>query len=139
MTDNTSIVTCDIDTKSLNVMHHAIIERRDSGVHVCDLNVELDAKPRLEALDAKPAATCAEALIDATSLDSQLGQDIDNPKTSKRVKSSRRERDDSVSSIRSNIDAGLRVGCPFYKKDPEAHSHVSSCRGKGFEEVAKIK
>jgi hypothetical protein len=131
-------------------MHHAIIERRDSGVHVCDLNVELDAKPRLEALDAKPAATCAEALIDATSLDSQLGpitrkrtasykQDIDNPKTSKRVKSSRRERDDSVSSIRSNIDAGLRVGCPFYKKDPEAHSHVSSCRGKGFEEVAKIK
>jgi hypothetical protein len=150
MTDNTSIVIYGVDEQPPNIMHNAVTVRRDSAVHIDNLDIELDVKPRLEALDAKLAATCAKTFTDAKSLDIQLGPitrkrtvasklDIDNSKTSKRVKSLRKDRDGSVSSIGSNSDPGPRVGCPFYKKDPKAHGQVSSCRGKGFQEVAKIK
>lgn len=32
-----------------------------------------------------------------------------------------------------------RVGCPFYRKDPSAHAATTSCHGKGFCEMGKLK
>jgi hypothetical protein len=115
---------------------------------VDDLNDEFNTKPCLEALDEKAAATCAGTFIDATSLENQLWPitrkrtasrvDTDISKMSKRVKPPCKDRGGSASTSGSNIHGGPRVGCPFYKKAPKAHGHVSSCRGKGFVEVAKI-
>jgi len=36
------------------------------------------------------------------------------------------------------IEGEVRVGCPFHKHDPKAHQ-LSSCKGKGYLELAKLK
>ncbi|KAH7115127.1 hypothetical protein B0J11DRAFT_124279 [Dendryphion nanum] len=39
----------------------------------------------------------------------------------------------------THLDQKPRVGCPFYQKDPITHHKTTSCRGRGFCEMAKLK
>jgi hypothetical protein len=116
---------------------------RNSGYNVYKVDEELDAKPQLEMLDAKPVAVCDAATINA---------DMDSPYrfiVSKRAAS---EVDDSMfewpPSKRVSFSSGdseaasggkRRVGCPFFKKDPQSHAQKMSCRGLGWAEMGKLK
>ncbi|PVI05006.1 hypothetical protein DM02DRAFT_611118 [Periconia macrospinosa] len=42
-------------------------------------------------------------------------------------------------ATKDESDSGVRVGCPYYIKDPNKHHNTLSCRGAGFKEVAKLR
>ncbi|CAI6334773.1 unnamed protein product [Periconia digitata] len=43
-----------------------------------------------------------------------------------------------VNKSKYNIASGVRVGCPYYMKDPQSCAKAA-CRGNGYKEIAKLK
>jgi hypothetical protein len=123
---------------------------RNSGYNVNKVDEELDAKPQLEMLNAKPVAACDVVATNADA-DSQYrfivpkraASEVDDSMSewapSKR--SARRDKEVSLSSDEGETSSGekRRVGCPFYKKDPQSHLDRMSCRGRGWAEMGKLK
>lgn len=119
------------------------ILRCDSDTFIYKLDEELDAKPHVEALNANTAGdfdigyidTCSNSQV-ATFVSKHATPEVDECRTlsPKPRKTVRRSRDSSVSRSSSDTtsDEKLRVGCPYFKKDPNGQRHKVSCRGLGF-------
>lgn len=63
----------------------------------------------------------------------------EKPKKSKRSKELGRVKNHKANSNNGINGEEVRVGCPFFKKNPKAHAGTTGCRGKGFREMSKLK
>jgi hypothetical protein len=60
---------------------------------------------------------------------------VSNRATRRRAK---RETASLETAVGKKVKVENRVGCPFHKHDPQNHQQ-HACRGKGFEEMGKLK
>ncbi|KAF2126199.1 hypothetical protein P153DRAFT_87156 [Dothidotthia symphoricarpi CBS 119687] len=86
--------------------------------------------------DAISDSSCNDQLnLTAISLKRALAEaSINQLEQSKKIRKLQKPK----STINSN-GKEVRVGCPFFKSNPQAHAEKMGCRGKGFLEMSKLK
>lgn len=118
----------------------------DSNTGIYKVDEELDTKPHIEVLSVITARDCDIGHFDThpnnrkdTLIAKQATPEVDGTQPPR--KAARRSRDSSVLSSSSGTDGEEkpRVGCPYFKRDPNGQRHKVSCRGLGFAEMAKLK
>ncbi|KAF1847456.1 uncharacterized protein K460DRAFT_414201 [Cucurbitaria berberidis CBS 394.84] len=107
-----------------------------NGPGVSEIDDSFDAKfhyERDERLDVKPIIKCNSECSESVDERGLLEASLSYAEKPQKVARKRTKCSNSVKSGEK-----LRVGCPFYKKDPKKHQK-GSCRGVGYAEMGKLK